>query len=95
MNIVSIAKMDGGIAKAAVPKPAQGDFKNIFANAVREADQAIKDSGDMDVQLAAGRVDNLHTALIQAEQSAVTIEFTTQLASKAVSAYTQVMGMQI
>lgn len=45
---------------------------------------------------ACGRqIDNLHTALIQAEQSAAAIEFTTQLTSKAVSAYTQIMGMQI
>ena len=49
----------------------------------------------MDIKLAAGEVDNLHTALIQAEQSAAAIEFTTQLASKAVSAYNQIMGMQI
>lgn len=94
MYIVPITKMDGITAKAA-HKPETGNFKNIFVNAIKEADQAIKDTGEMDVKLAAGQIDNLHTALIQAEQSAAAIEFTTQLASKAVSAYTQVMGMQI
>lgn len=49
----------------------------------------------MDVKLASGQVDHLHTALIQAEKTAATIEFTTQLASKAVNAYNQIMGMQV
>lgn len=94
MFIVPIAKTDG-VTAITSQKPAAGNFKNIFENAIKEADQAIKDTRDMDVKLATGRIDNLHTALIQAEQSAAAIEFTTQLASKAVSAYTQVMGMQI
>ena len=63
--------------------------------AVKEADQALKDNQDMDVKLASGQVDHLHTALIQAEKTAATIEFTTQLASKAVNAYNQIMGMQV
>ena len=50
---------------------------------------------EMDKQLASGQIDNLHTALIQAEQSAAAVEFTTQLSSKAVSAYNQIMSMQI
>lgn len=102
MFIVPIAKMDGvqslkelKTSAKAPQQPAAANFKNIFENAIKEADQAIKDTRDMDVKLATGQIDNLHTALIQAEQSAAAIEFTTQLASKAVSAYTQVMGMQI
>ena len=33
--------------------------------------------------------------MIQAEQSAAAVEFTTQLTSKVVSAYNQIMGMQV
>ena len=76
-------------------KQVKNSFQNILTDAVKEADQAVKDTREMDVKLAAGQIDNLHTALIQAEQSAAAIEFTTQLTSKAVSAYTQIMGMQI
>ena len=50
---------------------------------------------ESDIRLAMGNVDDLHTALIQAEQAATAIEFTTQLTSRAVSAYNQIMGMQI
>ena len=76
-------------------KQVNKSFQNILTDAVKEADQAVKDTREMDVKLAAGQIDNLHTALIQAEQSAAAIEFTTQLTSKAVSAYPQIMGMQI
>lgn len=48
----------------------------------------------MDVKLAAGQVDHLHS-LIQAEKTAATIEFTTQPVIKAVNAYNQIMGMQV
>lgn len=72
-----------------------GKFQNVLKQAVEEADQAIQDMRETDVKLANGQIDNLHTAMIQAEQTAATVEFTTQLTSKAVSAYNQVMNMQI
>ena len=74
---------------------APGKFQNVLKQAVEEADRAIEDMRETDVKLASGQIDNLHTALIQAEQTAATVEFTTQLASKAVNAYNQVMNMQI
>lgn len=70
-------------------------FANIFEQAIREADQAQEATDMQDELLASGSIDNLHTAMIQAEQTAAAVEFTTQLASKAVSAYNQIMGMQV
>ena len=62
---------------------------------IREADQALQETSEMDRKLALGEIDDLHSAMIQAEQSAAAVEFTTQLTSKAVSAYNQIMGMQV
>ena len=70
-------------------------FDSVLKEAVREADQAIKDTQIMDMKLASGQVDNLHTALIQAEKTAAAGEFTTQITTKAVNAYNQIMGMQV
>ena len=102
MFIVPISKMEGitslsGMQKAApsLEKGKKADFQSILKEAVEEADKAVQETREMDVKLASGEIDNLHTALIQAEQSAAAIEFTTQLASKAVNAYNQIMGMQI
>lgn len=49
----------------------------------------------MDTKLSLGETDDLHTVMIQAEQTAAAVEFTTQLTSKAVNAYNQIMGMQV
>lgn len=101
MFIVPITKMDGitsldNVHKASVPaQNGSFQFKDVLKDAVKEAEQAMKDGQEMDVKLASGQVDNLHTALIQAEKTAAAVEFTTQLTSKAVSAYNQIMGMQV
>lgn len=102
MFIVPITKMEGITslsetqkAAPALQKEKKSDFQSILKEAVGEADKAIKETREMDVKLASGEIDNLHTALIQAEQSAAAIEFTTQLASKVVNAYNQIMGMQV
>lgn len=101
MFIVPIARMDGIVpSDSQKSSPAKGQtgpvpFKEMLRTAVKEADQAMRETQEMDIKLASGQVDNLHTALIQAEKSAAAVEFTTQLASKAVNAYNQIMGMQV
>ena len=105
MQITPMVRMEGvtdiqsldELSRAGASQEVKGknSFQNILQDAIREADDSIKATEIMDEQLASGQIDNLHTALIQAEQSAAAVEFTTQLASKAVSAYNQIMGMQI
>ena len=73
----------------------QKEFGSFLKEAIREADQALQETSEMDRKLALGEIDDLHSAMIQAEQSAAAVEFTTQLTSKAVSAYNQIMGMQV
>ena len=96
VGVTGIQSLDE-LSRAGASQEVKGknSFQNILQDAIREADDSIKATEIMDEQLASGQIDNLHTALIQAEQSAAAVEFTTQLASKAVSAYNQIMGMQI
>lgn len=71
------------------------EFKNLLEEAIQNAEIQQKKGEETDKLLASGQIDDLHTALIQAEQTAAAVEFTTQLASRAVSAYNQIMGMQV
>ncbi len=93
-----------GIGAAQLPEQAEAglrqeqtsaSFKNLLEEAIQNAEIQQKKSEDTDQLLASGQIDDLHTALIQAEQTAAAVEFTTQLASRAVSAYNQIMGMQV
>mgnify|MGYP000127469044 CR=1 FL=1 len=99
MFIIPVTRMEGvgdltDLKKDSTVKAVpEKRFDSVLKEAVREADQAIKDTQIMDMKLASGQVDNLHTALIQAEKTAV--EFTTQITTKAVNAYNQIMGMQV
>lgn len=101
MFIIPVTRMEGvgdltDLKKDSTVKAVpEKRFDSVLKEAVREADQAIKDTQIMDMKLASGQVDNLHTALIQAGKTAAAVEFTTQITTKAVNAYNQIMGMQV
>ena len=101
MFIIPVTRMEGvgdltDLKKDSTVKAVpEKRFDSVLKEAVREADQAIKDTQIMDMKLASGQVDNLHAALIQAEKTAAAVEFTTQITTKAVNAYNQIMGMQV
>ena len=101
MFIIPVTRMEGvgdltDLKKDSTVKAVpEKRFDSVLKEAVREADQAIKDTQIMYMKLASGQVDNLHTALIQAEKTSAAVEFTTQITTKAVNAYNQIMGMQV
>lgn len=101
MFIIPVTRMEGVVDLTDLKKDStvkavpEKRFDSVLKEAVREADQAIKDTQIMDMKLASGQVDNLHTALIQAEKTAAAVEFTIQITTKAVNAYNQIMGMQV
>ena len=100
MFIIPVTRMEGvgdltDLKKDSTVKAVpEKRFDSVLKEAVREADQASKDTQIMYMKLASGQVDNLHTALIQAEKTAA-VEFTIQITTKAVNAYNQIMGMQV
>lgn len=66
-------------------------FKKAFENLEQAQDIVAKDNYDM----AMGNFDNLHQAMINSEKAATALELTTQITSRAVSAYNEIMRMQI
>lgn len=103
MFIVPITRMPGiesleAITKNETASVQNGDgqsFQNIFKEAIKNVEETQAASNREDELLATGNIDDLHTAMIQAQQTAAAVEFTTQLTSKAVGAYNQIMGMQV
>ncbi len=73
----------------------QSSFESMLTDAISQVEQMQEASDEADELLAAGGIDDLHTAMILAEQSKIAVEFTTQLTSRAVSAYNQIMNMQV
>lgn len=87
--------MDALERQTELERASEGSFQSLLEEAIKTAEEEQKKGEQIDGLLATGQIDDLHTALIQAEQTAAAVEFTTQLASRAVSAYNQIMGMQV
>lgn len=92
---MSTGNISGQTDSGMIPEQSSASFKNLLEEAIQNAEAEQKKGEQVDRLLASGEIDDLHTALIQAEQTAAAVEFTTQLASRAVSAYNQIMGMQV
>lgn len=76
--------------------PASGrSFDSILKNAVKNLEevQAISDKDSMD--LALGRSDDLHTIQINTMKATAAIELTTSVTSKVLSAYKEIINMQL
>lgn len=102
MFIVPITKLEPSFSleelrktEENLPSSGRKAFGSFLMEAIEEADQALQETSEMDRKLSIGETDDLHSVMIQAEQTAAAVEFTTQLTSKAVSAYNQIMGMQV
>ena len=70
-------------------------FDSVLKNAVKNLEevQAVSDKDAMD--LALGRSDDLHTIQINTMKATAAIELTTNVTSKVLSAYKEIINMQL
>ena len=92
-GIESLEKISG--ADEAMQKTSGKNVESVLGDAIKQVEEAQQASDEADELLATGGIDDLHTAMILAEQSSAAVEFTTQLTSRVVNAYNQIMNMQI
>lgn len=104
MFIVPISQMPSpqsiGLT-APVETPAQTEngaklpFADVFQAALDNVRETQAASAQDAYDLSMGNIDDLHTVMIQSEKAATAIELTTQLASRAVNAYNEIIRMQV
>lgn len=70
-------------------------FSEILASAYKNAQETREIAQNGTQQLALGEVDDLHTMMINSTKATAAIEFTVELTSRAVSAYKEILQMQI
>ncbi len=92
-GVESLEKISG--AGAEEKKTSGKNFESILEDTMQQMEDAQQASNEADELLASGGIDDLHTAMIKAEQSTAAVEFTTQLTSRVVNAYNQIMNMQV
>lgn len=83
------------VAQQAKPTTGSLPFAQMFQQAIENVKETQAVSDHDAYQLAMGNVDDLHTVMINSAKAVTALELTTQITSKAVNAYNEIMRMQI
>ncbi len=70
-------------------------FTDVLKDAMNNVTKLQESAEAATEQLALGQVDDIHSIMIQTERAALALELTVQVTSKAVSAYNEIMRMQM
>ncbi len=96
-----IAPVTGGIVTGGIAAPAAGasgaggEFKNVFEKAIAGV-QDLRQSADQGIErFLAGEGEELHSVVMATQKAEMAFELFLQVRNKVVSAYQEVMRMQI
>ncbi|WOC33655.1 MULTISPECIES: flagellar hook-basal body complex protein FliE [Caproicibacterium] len=70
-------------------------FADVLKDAVNNLQQTQQASAEDSYNLATGNTDNLAQIMVNASKETAAVQFTTELCTRAVSAYKEVMQMQV
>ncbi|MGE5329239.1 MAG: flagellar hook-basal body complex protein FliE [Deltaproteobacteria bacterium] len=71
------------------------NFGEMLNSAINNVNQAQKASDQMSSLLAAGKIDDLHTVMIEGAKAELALQFTLQVRNKILDAYNEIMRMQM
>ena len=94
-NLPSIQEQGPEARKGAVPQEGGQSFASIMQEAIDTLQQAQQAAAADSYNLAMGNVESLHSMMINSAMEATAVETAVQLTSRAVSAYKEIMQMQI
>lgn len=90
------AQASGAPASAPAATSGDSDFSEILKNSIDKVNQTQKSANQMAEQLAAGDTSqNLHEVMIALQTASVSFQEMVQVRNKLVSAYQDVMNMQV
>ena len=92
---VSFIKMENE-SKPLIENSAVGaSFEQMLGQALDKVNALQIKSADLDTQLASGKLENIHQAMIMAEKAGIAFQFTMQLRNKVLEAYQEIMRTQV
>ena len=97
-NIINLTSPGFTTTGAKVPQitvGAQGAFKNILADAFRDANEMDAADKKSALELLSGQTDDLSGLLIDAQKAEISLNLALQLRNKFVDAYNEIMRMQV
>lgn len=88
-----LAEMRAGTSAASEPKEA--GFSSFLQKSLNDVNQLLADSDKKSLDLATGKSENLHDAMISFEKAETALKLMMQTRNKALEAYHEIMRMQL
>lgn len=70
-------------------------FKSVFENMIEKTNQTDKIDEQSNFELMTGNLENMHDAVIKAQEAELALSLTVQIRNKIVDAYNEIMRMQV
>ncbi len=94
-NIAPIAVPSIANTAAAAVKGAAGEFQNVLQNAIGTIQGLQNDAGTAVQKFLSGENEELHTTVLATQRAEMAFELGLQVRNKVVSAYQEIMKMQL
>jgi len=89
------AFVDNPIKQEKVPEDQKASFGEMLKNSIVKVNQLQNDADQAIKEMAAGKEKNIHKTMIALEKANVSFQLMMQVRNKIVSAYEEVMRMQV
>jgi flagellar hook-basal body complex protein FliE len=97
MNISGISSLSHVKTEVAAPSVSDGgnSFKNILSSAIGEVEGARSDAAKSVEQFLSGNGEDLHSTILATQRAELEFQMLMQVRNKVVSAYQEIMKMQM
>lgn len=75
--------------------PGESSFTDILSDAINSAQESEGSVQDENAALLTGETDDLHTPVMEAQKAELALDLAIQIRNKVISAYHEVMNMQV
>jgi flagellar hook-basal body complex protein FliE len=91
---ISLQRLEPIVKNEPEKADAQNSFGQFLRDALTEVNRVQQESAELDKQLAAGTLENVHQAMIATEKATLALEATIQVRNKVIEAYQEIMRTQ-
>lgn len=92
---ITVPQLIGSIDKAAASTSTSGSFQNVLSNAIQNVESSNKAADAAAQNFLSGGTQELHSTILATQSAELDFELFTQVRNKVVSAYEEIMKMQI
>jgi flagellar hook-basal body complex protein FliE len=94
-GISNIASSINSIGSSTKKTQSESSFTDILSDAINSAQESEGSVKDENAALLTGETDDLHTPVIEAQKAELALDLAIQIRNKVISAYNEVMNMQV